>query len=51
MDGEGNKIYKKVNLEFARFLIEMRLALNEHHDVDYTAVNRMRAPNVERGAP
>jgi len=42
MDAEGNKIYKEVDLEFARFLIEMRLALNEHHDVDYTAVNYLK---------
>ena len=42
MDAEGNKIYKEVDLEFARFLIEMRLALNEHHDLDYTAVNYLK---------
>ena len=42
MDAEGNKIYKEADLEFARFLIEMRLALNEHHDVDYTAVNYLK---------
>ena len=30
------------DLEFARFLIQMRLALNKHHDVDYTAVNYLK---------
>ena len=42
MDAEGNKIYKEVDLEFAQFLIQMRLALNEHHDVDNTAVNDLK---------
>ena len=42
MDAEGNKIYKEVDLDFARFLIELRIALNEHHDVDYTAVNYLK---------
>ena len=42
MDEERKKIYKEVNLECARFLIQMRLALNEHHDVGYTAVNCLK---------
>ena len=42
MDAEGNKIYREVDLEFSRFLVEMRLALNEYHDVDYTAVNYLK---------
>ena len=42
VDVERNKIYKEADQEFARFLIEMRLALNEHHDFDYTAVNYLK---------
>ena len=42
IDAEGNKIYKEADLEFARFLIQIRLALNEHHNVDYTAVNYLK---------
>ena len=42
MDEKGNQIYKEVDLEFARFLIQMRLALNNHYDVDYTAVNYLK---------
>ena len=42
MDAEGNKTYKEVDLELSRFLIEMRLALKEHHDVDYIAVNYLK---------
>ena len=42
MDAEGNKIYKDVDLDFARFLIELRLALNKHLDVNYTTVNYMK---------
>ena len=42
MDEEGNKIYKESDLEFARFLIQMRLAFNAHHDVDFTAVSYLK---------
>ena len=42
MDAEGNKIYKESDLEFARFLIQMKLAFNAHHDVEYTVVNYLK---------
>ena len=45
MDEEGNKIYKESDLEFARFLIQMKLAFNAHHDVEYTVVNYLKIFN------
>ena len=39
MDEEGNKIYKKTDLDIARFIIKMRLAFNAQHEVDYNAVD------------
>ena len=39
---EREKIYKEVDVEFARFLIQMRVTLNEHHDVECTAVNYLK---------
>lgn len=42
MDEEGNELYKESDLEFARFLIEMKLAFNAHHDAEYTVVNYLK---------
>ena len=35
-DERGNKIYKKADLEIAKFIVEMRLAFNAQHEVDNT---------------
>ena len=42
MDEEGNELYKESDLEFARFLIEMKLAFNAHHDVECTVVTYLK---------
>tara|TARA_B100000586_G_scaffold219790_1_gene166790 strand:+ start:331 stop:918 length:588 start_codon:yes stop_codon:yes gene_type:complete len=41
-DERGNKIYKEVDLEIAQFIVEMRLALNTQHDVNFSAVNYLK---------
>ena len=38
-DERGNPIYKKTDLEIAKFIVQMRLAFNAQHEVDYNAVN------------
>ena len=38
----GNQIYEEADLHFACFLIQIQLALNEHHDVGLTAANYLK---------
>ena len=39
---ESDEIYKEADLEFARFIIQMRLAFNNLHEVDYSALRYLK---------
>ena len=38
VDEDSDEIYKEADLEFARFIIQMRLAFNNIQEVDYSAI-------------
>ena len=42
VDEESDEIYKEADLEFARFIIQMRLAFNNLHEVDYSALRYLK---------
>ena len=42
VDEDSDEIYKESDLEFARFIIQMRLAFNNLHEVDYSALRYLK---------
>ena len=42
VDEESDEIYKEADLEFARFIIQMRLAFNNIQEVDYSALRYLK---------
>ena len=42
VDEESDEIYKESDLEFARFIIQMRLAFNNIQEVSYSALRYLK---------
>ena len=42
VDEESDEIYKEADLEFARFIIQMRLAFNNIQEVNYSALRYLK---------
>ena len=42
VDEESDEIYKESDLEFARFIIQMRLAFNNIQEVNYSALRYLK---------